>query len=90
MRVIFSSRSWEHYLHWQQADPVMVERINELIKDVWRHPFTGLGKPEPLKKNLRGWWSRRIDLNHRLVYRVTGAGEDQAIEIAACRFHYGD
>lgn len=71
-------------MHWQRTDPVMVERINELIGDARLRPFTGIGKPEPLKKNLRGWWSRRINLDHRLVYRVSGAGENQAIEIAAC------
>lgn len=75
-------------MHWQGADPKMVERVNELIKEVRRHPFAGLGKPEPLRNDMAGWWVRRITREHRLVYRVTGAGEAQALEVAACRFHY--
>jgi toxin YoeB len=66
----------------------MVERINGLIKDARRSPFRGLGKPEPLRNEMSGWWSRRITHEHRLVYRVTGSGDAQALEIAACRFHY--
>ncbi|MCO6048524.1 Txe/YoeB family addiction module toxin [Mesorhizobium sp. RP14(2022)] len=90
MRIVYSSHAWDDYLHWQQTDGKMRDRINELVKDAMRHPFSGIGKPEPLKKGLSDWWSRRIDREHRLVYRVTGNGADQAIEIAACRFHYGD
>lgn len=88
MRLIFSEVSWSQYLFWQDNDEAMVERINELIKDTKRHPFTGLGKPQPLRNDMAGWWARRITREHRLVYRVTGAGEAQALEIAACRFHY--
>lgn len=89
MKIIFSGVSWADYVHWQGADRGIVERINELIKDASRHPFTGLGKPEPLRNEMSGWWARRITQEHRLVYRVTGKGEAQAIEIAACRYHYG-
>jgi toxin YoeB len=66
----------------------MLAKINELIRDVRRSPFKGLGKPEPLKGELAGWWSRRITREHRLVYRAAGTGEDQRIEIASCRLHY--
>lgn len=66
----------------------MLSRINLLIAECLRHPFEGTGKPEPLRQNLKGWWSRRIDREHRLVYRVAGTGDAQALEIAQCRFHY--
>ncbi len=66
----------------------MLERINALIKECTRDPFRGTGKPEPLSGNLTGWWSRRIDREHRLVYRVSGKGEVQALEVAQCRYHY--
>ena len=88
MRLVWSEDSWAEYLHWQEHDSKMVDRINELLKDTKRNPFNGLGKPEPLKENLKGWWSRRITGEHRLVYRVTGTGEAQALEIASCRYHY--
>lgn len=88
MKLVWSEDSWAEYLHWQEHDPKMVERINELLKDAKRNPFKGLGKPEPLKENLKGWWSRRITVEHRLVYRVNGTGESQALEIASCRYHY--
>jgi len=71
---------------WQADDAAVAERINALIEDIRRHPFTGLGKPEPLRFELKGWWSRRIDREHRLVYKVTG----DTITVAQCRFHYGD
>lgn len=72
-------------------DQTMLERVNRLIEDARRTPFTGLGKPEPLRRNLAGWWSCRINGEHRLIYRVAGGlGADQRIEIAACRYHYGD
>lgn len=86
--VIFSSRSWSEYRHWQDHDDKITERINGLIADVLRHPFVGIGKPEPLRGEFSGWWARRITQEHRLVYRVTGKGGEQAIEIASCRFHY--
>lgn len=66
----------------------MVERVNALIKDSARNPFAGIGKPEPLRNEMSGWWARRIDQEHRLVYRIVGKGDEQALEIAACRFHY--
>ncbi len=88
MRVIFSSRGWSQYLQWQQEDAKTLERLNGLIEECMRHPFRGTGKPEPLGGNLSGWWSRRIDREHRLVYRVTGKGDAQALEVAQCRYHY--
>lgn len=89
MRLQWTEDGWEQYLYWQQNDLRMIGRINDLIRDARRNPFTGLGKPEPLRNEMSGWWSRRITGEHRLVYRVTGKGESQALEIAACRFHYG-
>ena len=88
MKVVWTSRAWDDYLHWQQNDRKGVEGINALIKDIKRDPFRGLGKPEPLKHALQGWWSRRITGEHRLVYRVTGRGGDLQVEIAQCRYHY--
>ncbi|KMJ46981.1 Txe/YoeB family addiction module toxin [Xenorhabdus khoisanae] len=84
MKITFSGSSWEDYLYWQQTDKVILKRINQLIKDIRRHPFEGIGKPEPLKYNLAGFWSRRITEEHRLVYSV----EEDQIMIAACRYHY--
>lgn len=88
MKLVFSQAAWSDYLFWQEHDPSVLRRVNELIKDADRSPFRGIGKPEPLVGSLKGWWSRRITAEHRLVYRVAGGGEDQALEIAACRFHY--
>ena len=88
MKLIFAARAWDDYLHWQRMDPNTLERVNGLIKECMRTPFTGTGKPEALKGDLKGWWSRRITLEDRLVYRVSGKGPDQQIEIAQCRFHY--
>ncbi len=84
MKLMFSNEAWEDYLHWQKQDRNMVERINKLIKQVQRDPFVGVGKPEPLKHALSGFWSRRITDEHRMVYRVT----EDALEIAQLRFHY--
>ena len=84
MRVIFSRNSWEDYLSWQAEDKKMLKKINGLIKDIERSPNEGLGKPEPLKYDLAGLWSRRIDREHRLVYQVNG----DDISIYSCRFHY--
>jgi toxin YoeB len=78
------SAAWEDYLYWQQHDRVMLKKINILIKESMRTPFEGSGKPEALKENLKGFWSRRINLEHRLVYRVEG----DAIYILQCRYHY--
>ncbi len=89
MRLVFSEAAWADYLFWQQNDAVVFARLNVLIKEATRTPFSGIGKPEPLMGYLKGWWSRRITREHRLVYRPTGAGDAQALEIAACRFHYG-
>jgi toxin YoeB len=88
MKLTFTDAGWEHYLYWGDHDRKIMARINELIRDTKRHPFTGIGKPEPLRNEYAGWWSRRITQEHRLVYRVTGTGETQTLEVAACRFHY--
>jgi toxin YoeB len=88
VKLVFSDQAWEDYLHWQARDANTLERLNGLIKECMRSPFTGSGKPEPLRGDLKGWWSRRITLEDRLVYRVSGTGESQQIEIAQCRFHY--
>lgn len=84
MKFIFVEESWEDYLYWQKNDLKLLDRINILLKDISRTPFVGLGKPEPLKFKYKGYWSRRINDEHRLIYRVT----DDAILIAKCRFHY--
>lgn len=84
MKITFADNAWEDYLYWQATDKKQLKRINNLIKDIQRSPFEGIGKPEPLKFNLSGFWSRRIDEEHRLVYAVT----DDTILIAACRYHY--
>jgi toxin YoeB len=88
VRLLFTPGAWEDYRHWIAADPATLRRLNELIRDVQRSPFKGIGKPEPLKGDLAGWWSRRISGEHRLVYRVIGRDADQRVEIAACRYHY--
>lgn len=88
MKLLWTTHAWEDYLYWQETDPKTLKIINDLIKDAKRNPFKGLGKPEPLKHALKGWWSRRITGEHRLVYRVAGAGEVQQLEIAQCRYHY--
>lgn len=88
MRLIFSDSSWEQYLSWHGADPKTFDRLNGLIEECRRSPFRGTGKPEPLRGDLAGWWSRRITQEDRLVYRLSGKGDDQALEIAQCKFHY--
>ena len=88
MKLVFADRAWQDYLHWQGVDANVLDRINSLIEECRRTPFKGTGKPEPLRGDLKGWWSRRITLQDRLVYRVAGAGKDQRLEIAQCRFHY--
>lgn len=80
----FTENAWDDYLHWQKVDKKMVRKINELIKSIKRTPFEGIGKPEPLKFDLAGYWSRRIDQEHRLVYQVI----DNELIIIACRYHY--
>lgn len=81
---VWSDHAWEDYLYWQAQDKKILKRINQLIKDIDRNGYEGIGKPEPLKYELQGYWSRRIDDEHRLVYRV----EDNKIEILSCRLHY--
>jgi toxin YoeB len=88
VKLVFAAGAWEDYLHWQATDPNTLERLNGLIKECMRSPFKGTGKPEPLRGDLQGWWSRRITLEDRLVYRIAGRGEVQQLEIAQCRFHY--
>lgn len=85
MIIVFSSRGWDDYLWWQTQDRRVLKRINLLIRDVGRNGSEGIGKPEPLKHDFAGYWSRRITDEHRLVYKVTG----REVRIAACRYHYG-
>jgi len=84
MRITFSKNACEDYVSWQREDKKILRKINDLIKDIQRTPFEGLGKPEPLKFDLSGYWSRRIDLEHRLVYQY----QDNEILIYSCKFHY--
>jgi len=84
MRYIFVDESWEDYQYWLNTDKKMILRINELLKDISRNPFTGLRKPEPLKFKYKGFWSRRINAEHRLIYQV----KNNEVLIAKCRFHY--
>jgi toxin YoeB len=84
MNLIFASQAWADYLYWQTTDPRILRRINELIRDASRSPLEGIGKPEALRHSLRGFWSRRISEEHRMVYRVT----EQGLEIAQLRFQY--
>lgn len=88
MKLVFAVDAWRDYVKWSVDDPAVLARINVLIEECLRHPFSGIGKPEPLKRNLAGWWSRRINREHRLVYRVSGSGESQALEVLSCRYHY--
>ena len=88
MRLTFSPLAWDDYLYWQENDTAVLRRLNEIIKDAQRSPFAGLGKPEPLRGELKGWWSRRLTGEDRIVYRVVGTGQAQSLEIAAARFHY--
>ena len=84
MNIVFSKNAWEDYTSWLREDRKMLKKINELIKDIQRTPFSGKGKPEPLKYDLAGYWSRRITLDHRLVYKF----ENETIYIVACKYHY--
>ena len=84
MKIVFSSQAWEDYLHWQHTDRKLLKRINDLIKEIVRTPFEGVGKPEPLRHSLGGYWSWRINDEHRLVYKVEG----DAVLIAQARYHY--
>jgi toxin YoeB len=84
MKIVFMDDAWEDYLFWQQTDKLILKKINQLIKEIMRTPFEGTGKPEPLKENLAGFWSRRINLEHRLVYKV----DDNSLFVIQCRYHY--
>ncbi|MCK5057726.1 MAG: Txe/YoeB family addiction module toxin [Candidatus Aminicenantes bacterium] len=84
MKLVFAEKAWEDYLYWQKTDKKILKKINRLIQDIQRQPFEGTGKPEPLKFNWKGYWSRRIDSEHRLVYKIQG----DEINISQCRYHY--
>jgi toxin YoeB len=84
LNIMWTAEAWDDYVYWQGQDRKTLKRINQLIKDVQRSPFEGIGKPEPLKENLTGFWSRRIDETNRLVYEVDGT----QINIISCRYHY--
>jgi toxin YoeB len=84
MNIIFSEESWKDYLYWEETDKKKLKRINELIKDIQRSNYKGIGKPEPLKYQLQGCWSRRIDNEHRIVYEIVY----DELRIVSCRFHY--
>lgn len=89
MYLVWARHAWEDEVAWQESEPEMATKINELLNDIRRRPFAGIGKPESLRGDLSGWWSRRISGEHRLVYRVAGKrGVDQRVEIAQCRYHY--
>ena len=85
MKITFSDEGWEDYLYWQSEDRKILKRVNQLIEDISRNGNEGIGKPEPLRHEWAGWWSRRITQEHRIVYRVIG----NSVEIAVCRSHYG-
>ncbi|HTI17372.1 MAG TPA: Txe/YoeB family addiction module toxin [Trinickia sp.] len=84
LNIMWTAEAWDDYVYWQGQDKKTLRRINQLVKDVQRAPFEGIGKPEPLKANLTGLWSRRIDDTNRLVYEITGT----QINIVSCRYHY--
>ena len=84
MKLVFADEAWDDYLHWQKQDRKMVERINKLIAETMREPFAGVGKPEPLKHTLSGYWSRRINDEHRMVYKIEG----DSLLLAQLRYHY--
>ena len=88
MKLVWTAQAWEEYLCWQENDRQVLRRVNELIRDIRRDSFKGIGKPEPLKFARAGWWSRRITGEHRFVYRVIGQGDAEQLEIASCRYHY--
>jgi toxin YoeB len=88
MKILWTPKAREDYLYWSKTDQKMLGAVNDLIEDIQRDPFKGLGKPEPLKYALQGLWSRRITRADRLVYRVRGKGKDRQLEIIQCRYHY--
>ena len=85
-KISFSENGWEDYIFWQTQDKKTLRRINQLLQDILRNGYDGIGKPEPLRENLNGFWSRRIDATNRLVYRISG----DVIEVVSCRYHYDD
>lgn len=86
MNKLWQDEAWEDYVYWQTQDKKIIKRINQLLQDISRNRYNGIGKPEPLKGDLSGWWSRRIDDTNRLIYRIS----NNTIEIAQCRSHYGN
>jgi toxin YoeB len=88
MQTAFTDQAWDDYVYWQKNDGDTLQKINDLIKEIKRDPFKGAGKPEPLKGNLAGYWSRRITNEHRLVYRLSGTKPNQIVTIIQARFHY--
>ncbi len=88
MKLVWTAQAWDDYQYWRATDVKVFRAINDLINDAKSTPFKGLGKPEPLRYGLKGWWSRRITGEHRLVYRVSGKGDGQTLETVACRYHY--
>ncbi len=84
--ISFTESGWEDYLYWQTEDKKTLKRINQLLQDILRNGYEGIGKPEPLRENLSGYWSRRVDVTNRLVYRISG----DVIEVVSCRYHYDD
>jgi toxin YoeB len=88
MKLLWTAEAWEEFVQSSQSDPEFAAKIVALLKDIRRTPFAGLGKPEPLRGSLAGWWSRRITREHRLVYRIVGQGIDHRVEIVQCRYRY--
>lgn len=89
MNIEFAPHAWEEFHYWIENDRTKIEKIKELIRSIRQDPFKGIGNPEPLRHELKGFWSRRIDHEHRLVYRIRGnKGQDQRIQIIQCRYHY--
>lgn len=88
MQLLFTEQAWEEYVLWQKEDQAMQKKINSLIKAIQQDPFKGIGKPEPLRFGLSGYWSRRINMEHRLVYFITGTQNDLTCVVLQCRFHY--
>ncbi len=87
MKKLWTDRGWDDYHYWLAHDKRIFKKLNQIIRDIERNAFEGIGKPEPLKENLSGWWSRRIDGEHRIVYRLR---DDETVEISHCRGHYND
>ena len=90
MKITFGAKGWDQYQYWRVNDDDMCRKVERLIAETRRTPFNGTGKPEPLRGDKTGSWSRRITDEHRLVYRVSGKGSDQVLEIVSCRFHYAE